>query len=223
MAINALLQRPQSSQLWEHTVDHPFVLDLTKGKLPHDKFRDYIVQDKILCGAIRGFVCNLLADCPDIADFESLHTIVADMQGYRHEGKLFEEMFGALKLSHHELHAHPNTVAFMDFLWKVGSRGTLEEKLVVLYGLEGSYMEWAERAHKRGDVPSDKVYAKWLEIHSGSNLGKIVEWIKSRLDKLVGNHGLNEHHHKLFQRTLQHEIMFWDAAYIPGRKVVFAH
>ena len=211
----------ETHELWEMCVEHPFVKELTKSTLPHDKFRDYMVQDKIFCETFRGFVCSVLADCPKAEDFEAVHKLIADLQGYGHEAELFSEILQGLNVSHADMRAHPTTEAFTNFLWRVASSGSLEDKLIVLYAVEASYMEWAERAMSRSEMPSDKMFAKWVEIHTANNLGNLVEWTKRRLNELVGSNGegLTHHHHHLFKRTLQHEVMFWDTAYRPGSSV----
>ena len=218
MAIRALLKRKESEELWKQAAEHPFVHQLTKGTLSHDKFEDYIMQDKICCGGFRSFICNILADCPDPDDFESLNKLVAQLQGYGHEANLFKEMFDLMNISQPDMAAHPSTEAFVQFLWKVGVSGTLADKLIVLHAVVASYMEWAELAKAESRIPSDKAYAKWLEIHTAASIGQVVEWIKNRLDSIVGKNGesLTEHHHSLFQRALQHEILFWDASFKLG-------
>jgi thiaminase len=192
-----------------------------KGELPHDKFRDYIIQDKIFCESFRCFVCQVLADCPKAEDFEVFHKLVADLQGYGHEAALFEEIFKMLNITKADMRAHPTTEAFNNFLWKVGTTGTLEDKLIVLYAVEGSYMEWAERGKSRNETPKNGVYAKWAEIHTAQNLGRLIDWVKKSLDELLGPKGehITDTHHQLFQRALQYEIMFWDTAFMPGSSV----
>ena len=221
MATTQLLKSKKCTELWEHAVAHTFIKQFVGGELPHDKFRDYIIQDKIFCESLRGFVCQVLADCPKADDFEVFHKLIADLQGYGHEAELFKELFEMLNITHADLRPHPSTEAFCNFLWKVGTTGTLEDKLIVMYAIEGTYMEWADRALSSGKVPSDETYAKWLHIHTSSNLGPLVTWLRKTLDELVGTGGerLLAHHHKLFERTLQYEVMFWDTAFIPGSSV----
>jgi len=220
MATSQLLKNKKCTELWEQSVEHPFIRQLVKGSLPHDKFRDYIIQDKIFCESFRCFVCQVLADCPHAEDFEVFHKLVAELQGYGHEAQLFEEIFQMLNITNADMRAHPTTEAFSNFLWKIGTTATLEEKLVVLYAIEGSYMEWADRAKKStSNAKSENdIYGKWIEIHSGQNLGKLVDWIKKSLDDLLGQK-MTDDHHQLFQRSLQYEIMFWDTAFMPGSSV----
>lgn len=221
MAANELMKEKECKDLWEMCVEHPFIKQMVKNELEHDKFRDYIIQDKLFCETFRGFVCSVLADCTDAVDFEAVHKLVADLQGYGHEAQMFKEIFDGLKISHADMWPHPTTEAFCNFLWRVSTTGTLADKLVVLYAIESSYMEWAERSIKANQKPSDPMYSKWVEIHSAKNLSKLVDWCKSRLTDLVGSsgEGLTHHHHHLFRRTLQHEIMFWDTAHRPGSSV----
>jgi thiaminase len=73
MATSQLLKNKKCTELWEQSVEHPFIRQLVKGSLPHDKFRDYIIQDKIFCESFRCFVCQVLADCPHARDFEVFH------------------------------------------------------------------------------------------------------------------------------------------------------
>lgn len=221
MATSQLRKPKKCNELWEHSVEHTFIKQFVNGDLPHDKFRDYIIQDKIFCESFRGFVCQVLADCPKAEDFEVFHKLVADLQGYGHEAELFKELFQMLNITHADLRAHPTTEAFGNFLWKVGSTGTLEDKLLVLFAIEATYMDWADRALANKTLPSDETYAKWLHIHTSTNLGPLVTWLRKTLDELLGSNGerILAHHQKLFERTLQYEVMFWDTAFIPGSSV----
>ena len=221
MATDRLLQDQEMKQLWEMVVDHPFVHELTASKLEHDKFRDYIIQDKILCQTLRSLVCSILADLVEGEDFDDFHGTIAELQGYRQETQLFKEMFDGLKISRADTRAHPTTEAFSNFIMRVSSSGRIEEKLLVLYVVEATYMDWAERAKKASRTPSDKMFAKWQDIHLESNLGNLVKWLKQKLDTLLGERGENlTHHHRfLMKRALQYEVMFWDTAFKPGSSV----
>ena len=221
MTTNQLLQQSDLKSLWDLAVSHPFVRELVKGDLPHDKFRDYLVQDKIFCESFRGFVCSLLADCPDAEDFEAMHKLIAGLQGYGHEAEMFKEMFGKLQLVKPDLRAYPTTEAFCSFLWRVASGGSLADKLIVLYAVQGTYMEWAGRAIQTGTVPSDQVYAQWVDFHAPKNLKPLMDWIQGKLDSLLGSNGekMTSHHKHMFKRALQYEILFWDTAMKPGSSV----
>lgn len=221
MSVQQLLKQKECEDLWEMSVEHPFVKQLVCGDLDHDKFRDYLIQDKLLCETLRGFVCSVLADCPDADDFEGLHKLIAELQGYGHEAELFKDMFGKLQVSKGDMRPHPTTEAFSNFLWRVSTTGSLEDKLIVLYGVHGTYMDWACRAQERGAKPGHEAYSRWIEIHTPANLGRLVDWIKRRLDEILGANGqrLTHHHMHLFKRTLQYEVMFWDSAYRPGSSV----
>ncbi len=218
MATDRLLQDQEMKHLWEMVVDHPFVEELTAGKLEHDKFRDYIIQDKLFCQTLRSLVCSILADLTESEDFDEFHTVIAELQGYRQETQLFKDMFDGLKISRADTRPHPTTEAFSNFVMRVSSAGRVEEKLLVLYVVEAAYMDWAERAKKASRNPSDKMFAKWLEIHLESNLGNLVNWLKQKLDVMLGQKGerLTHHHQFLMKRALQYEIMFWDTAFKPG-------
>jgi thiaminase/transcriptional activator TenA len=104
---------------------------------------------------------------------------------------------------------------------RVSTSGSLEDKLILLYAIEASYMEWAERARKNNQVPSDPLYEKWTSLHYSDNLGRLVNWIEDKLTELLGSKGerLTHHHATIMKRTLQYEIMFFDTAYRPGSAV----
>ncbi len=208
-------------QLWELAVEHPFVSQLTDGSLAHDKFRDYIIQDKAFCHSLRALVCSILADCTESSDFEEFHDIIAGLRGYRKEAQLFDEMFDALKITTADLRVHPTTEAFCNFVLRTSASGTLEDKLIVLYAVEATYMDWADRATCARRVPSDKIFARWLDIHGKDNLRKLIEWIEKKINSVLGSSGekLTHHHEFLMKRTLQYEIMFWDTAFKPGSSV----
>ena len=218
MATDRLLQGKDMKDLWEMAVDHPFVKDMTTGKLEHDKFRDYMIQDKIFCHTLRALVCSILADFTDSADFEDFHDIIAELRGYRKETQLFNDMFEALKITKADIRAHPTTEAFSNFVHRVSLSGMVEEKLIVLFAIEATYLDWAERAKRAGHVPSDPILVKWMDIHLADNLGKLVDWLKHKLDEKLGSMGerLTHHHQFLLKRALQYEVMFWDTAFKPG-------
>lgn len=218
MATSQLMMQTDLKTLWDMAVDHAFVRALIKGDLPHDKFRDYLVQDKIFCDTFRGFVCSILADCSDADEFETVHKHIAQLQGYKSEAEMFRQMFEKLNIVNPDLRAYPTTEAFCNFLWRVSSAGSFAEKLIVLYAVYGSYMEWADRAVTSGSIPPDEVYAHWIHLHEPKNLKPLVEWIQGKLDVLLGPSGerIASHHRQLFKRALQYEILFWDTALKPG-------
>ena len=218
MAKNILLSSKKATQLWEQSIKHLFVEQFIKGDLPDEKFREYIIQDKIFCEDLRSFVCQVLADCPDAKDFEAVHALVANLQGYGHEADLFKEVFSMLKIKQGDLRPHPTTEAFAGFLWRVGTTGTILDKLVVMYAINGCYMDWADRAVANKQKPKNQTYAKWIEIHTSENMGKLVEWIENTLIGLAGKKGenLTPFHHEIFEKALKFEIMFFDTAFKPG-------
>jgi thiaminase/transcriptional activator TenA len=221
MATDKLLQDKEMKDLWEMAVEHPFIKEMTTGKLEHGKFRDYIIQDKLFCHTLRALVCSILADFTDSADFEEFHDLISELRGYRKEAELFNEMFGSLQITKADMRAHPTTEAFINFVLRTSTSGSVEDKLIVLYAIEGTYMDWAERAKKLGNVPSDKVFSKWMSIHLADNLEKLVNWVKNKLNEKLGSKGerLTHHHHFLMKRALQYEVMFWDTAFKPGSSV----
>jgi thiaminase/transcriptional activator TenA len=221
MATNKLVESKELKDLWNMAIDHPFVNGMTDGSLAHDKFRDYLAQDKILCLTLRGLVCAILANFSDVKDFDEFHQLIAELRGYQKETELFDEMFEGLKIKKGDLRPHPTTEAFCNFVARISGSGSLEDKLVVLYAIEASYMDWAEKARREGKSPSSPFFAKWIDIHYADNLGRLVNWIKNKLNELLGSNGerLTHHHCNLVKRTLQYEIMFWDTAFRPGSSV----
>lgn len=201
------------SELWEIAVSHPFVAQMTDGSLPKEKFFLYLVQDKLLCEVLRGFVCEVLAECPEASQFSAVHGMIANLKGYGQENELFFNLFRGLEMSGPEMGPYPVTEAFSQFLWKVGATDKLIDKLIVLYVVYALYMDFADKAASETKNMSNRVYAEWIDMHTSTNIGKLVEWIEATLDFHLDEEDVRPEHVQLFKKTVEFEIMFFDCVF----------
>jgi thiaminase (transcriptional activator TenA) len=213
MATKSMKLAKDVSELWTMAVSHPIGRKMGDGTLPKDKFYIYLAQDKFLCEAMRGFVCEVLADCPDAGQFEAVHGMIANLHGYGKEDTMFDQLFRELGVSAPEMGPYPVTDAFSQFVWKVGATGKVVDRLIVLYVIHALYMEWADKALPEMKGDAHPVYSKWMEIHSSRNVGELVGWIESTIDFHLEDTDVLPEHIQLMKRTVEYEIMFFDAAY----------
>ena len=63
--VEYVLDHPDVRPVWKKFTEHDFVLGMGSGKLPVDRFKEYLVQDYLYLVGVLDFVLHLqkLTDC----------------------------------------------------------------------------------------------------------------------------------------------------------------
>ncbi len=207
--------RERTEPAWTGATEHRFARELVRDDLADDAFRRYLVQDYAFVETLVGVFGHAVGEAPEMAaksrlvDF--LGTLTADENDY------FERSFDALGVPEAD-RTDPDltetTRAFEDLLGRAAREGGYAETLAVLVPAEWAYLEWASDADGR----PDRFYlAEWVDLHAGPGFESVVDLLRRELDRegAVASPRRRRRIERLFRRTVDLEVAFFDAAYDP--------
>ena len=221
--------RGRTEPAWTDAIAHPFTRDLGAGTLDPDTFADYLVQDYAFVDALVSTFGYAVGQAPDMAAtrplVEFLETVTDDEDDY------FRRSFEALEVpADRWQHPEPTdtTQAFVDLLGRAARQGGYAETLAVLVPAEWIYESWATAvAETHGDPdtapPSAGAdlpdpHAEWIDLHAVPSFVEFVAWLRGQLDAVGPELSARREARvrRLFRRTVELEVAFFDAAYTDG-------
>jgi thiaminase/transcriptional activator TenA len=208
--------RARAEPEWSEAVDHQFTAELRVDTLADEVFQRYLVQDYAFLETLVGAFGHAVGEAPTMAaksrlvDF--LGVLTADENDY------FERSFDALDVdeqSYTDPELTPTTRAFEDLLVRAASEGGYAETLAVLVPAEWIYLSWATPAPERR--PDRSYLAEWVDLHANDEFDSFVGWLQKELDRegAAASQRRQARLQRLFRRTVELEIAFFDAAYDP--------
>ncbi|KAK2740212.1 DNA-directed DNA polymerase alpha catalytic subunit pol1 [Myotisia sp. PD_48] len=208
-----LLERPDVQPRWKEFTEHTFVEKLSKGVLPVDNFKWYLVQDYLYL--IHFARSNALAAYKPM-DMESIAASAKIVLHIQHEMQLHLDYCASFGLSKQDIESSKESqacVAYSRYILDVGQSGDWLALQVALAPCLIGYGAIAKRLFKsEQSVKEGNKYWKWIENYvaddysSAVKLGAaliekhIAEVSPSRLEELI----------RIFVRTTELEIGFWD-------------
>lgn len=209
-----------TAQMWqaggavvEHTLAHPFLVELAEGRLPDETFRTYLVQD------VRY-----------ISDFVRAMSVVSGRLRSRQGTALLSRRAGEIA-GEHELHeqlmadfgvtwtdveatpSSPTTLGYVSWVTALAYGEPLPEALAGLMACPWVYWEIGKALLRRG-CP-DPRYRAWIERYGGDQPAvHLPAWLDLVDD--VGQHltaAQREAAAERFAVGCRWEYLFWDAAY----------
>jgi thiaminase/transcriptional activator TenA len=208
--------RARAEPSWSEATTHRFTAELRADTLDDDVFRRYLIQDYAFLETLVGVFGYAVGDAPTMAaksrlsDF--LGVLTADENDY------FERSFDALGVDE-ETYADPDltptTRAFEDLLVRAARDGGYAETLAVLVPAEWIYLLWATPAPEQR--PERFYLAEWIGLHANDEFEDFVGWLRAELDRegAAASSRRQARLERLFHRTVELEVAFFDAAYDP--------
>jgi thiaminase/transcriptional activator TenA len=207
--------RERSEPDWTAATEHRFTEQLAADTIDDTVFRRYLVADYRFVERLTATIAHAAAQAPGVdqrvrlADF--LTTVGTDETDY------FERTFDALDVPASERGGppqHPVEREFEDLLARASREGGYAESLAVFVPAEWIYLTWATRA-AAGDRPGRFYLDEWIDLHAVPAFEEFVAWLRGQLDE-VGptlSPGRQRRVARLFERTVELETAFFDAAY----------
>lgn len=205
--------RNRAEPTWTDVITHQFSQQLLSGTIDDDVFQRYLVQDYAFVRTLVGAFGYAVGEAPTMAaksqlvDF--LEVLTADENDY------FERAFDALGVPE-AVHESPQrseaTRAFQDLLERAVRQGGYAETLAVLVPAEWIYREWATSRSS----PSEPFYlTEWVDLHDNDEFDAFVNWLRAELDRegAAAAPLRQERLDRLFRRTVDLELAFFDAAF----------
>lgn len=209
-----------SIEKWQKILNHKFVIELSKGVLPLNKFLFYLKQDhyflpefaKLVKSAKQKTTDNLMKDW-----LESLYVSTVDF-----EMKMQRQMLDKLSSNSIDTDTKQNaspckiTLEYNSYLMDISSNGTFGELVSAMAPCPWTYLEIAQLLSK---FPiENEIYRNWVQFYSSAESCKQVEEIKQILNILSKSEDekykelMKEH----FASACKYEYLFWEMSYNLG-------
>jgi len=206
--------REQSDPAWSDAVDHRFTRELGAGTLDKAVMANYLRQDYAFVDTLVGVFGYAVGQAPTMAEkrrfVEFLDVVTDDEDDY------FERSFDALGVPPDQWQTPERTAttaAFIDLLLAAKAQGGYAETLAVLVPAEWIYRSWATR--EADSRPEQFYFAEWIDLHANDGFVAFVTWLREQLETVGPTLSPRRQQRvaRFFERTVAHEVSFFDAAY----------
>jgi len=206
--------RERSEPAWSDAVDHRFTQELGAGTLDDEVMAQYLLQDYAFVDTLVGVFGYAVGQAPTMTEkrrFVKFLDVITD-----DENDYFERSFNGLDVPAERWQAPDRTAtteSFIDLLLAAKSQGGYAETLAVLVPAEWIYLSWATR--EADDRPAEFYLAEWIDLHANDGFVAFVNWLREQLDTVCPTLSARRQQRvwRLFERTVDHEVAFFDAAY----------
>jgi thiaminase/transcriptional activator TenA len=207
-------ERLREESAWDDATRHRFVREYRDGTLDDEVFREYLVDDYAFLETGARVTALAAADAPTMDEMARLSEQLGVLTGGENDYfvRAFDEL-GVPSEEYEDPDLHPTTEAFVDFMHRVAREGGYEETLASILAAEWVYLDWCEYAaeadHKRWYLD------EWVELHVVDAFCEYVGWLRGQLDERGPrlSEERTERVAEVFERTVELEARFFDAAY----------
>ena len=202
--------------LWERIFAHPFLIELSEGRLPLDVFRFYVKQDYVYLlefSRCLGIAPAKAADRETMRTFASLldASLTVEVEMLERLGKKIGIAADELRTSK----AAPTNVAYTRHLLSVAYGGTVGEIMAAMLPCMWSYQEIGERLLDQNRLKCNTIYSEWCATYRTQEYMDLVSWYRRLVDDLASESGslMRKKMRTYFVLSSRYEYLFWDMAY----------
>jgi thiaminase (transcriptional activator TenA) len=205
--------RERGAATWAAAVNHPMVVAIGSGTLPHETFRFYFEQNiQYLHEYVRAIALTITA-APD----RSSQSLLARFLGQIVDVEIPANIAFLARLGGSAASLpgpRPVTRGYASHLLTMAASGNLAVALAALLPCQWSYGEIGQRL-AAGGVPDDLVYADWIAMFSGNGYDDLVRASTGLLDSCAQD-ASPAATAAAFDGATAYELAFWDMAYTRG-------
>lgn len=209
MSLRSLALRDAAAEVWEASLQHPFVRGIGDGTLDEAAFQWYVRQDYLFLIDYGRLLSLGAARAPRLSwmrRFAGLSLAVLETEMDLHRG--FAARWGVDDLE--SVVVEPATAAYCDFLLRTASLGDFSELVAAVAPCMWGYAEIGTSL--ASSATSDR-YGEWIEMYASDEFGELADWSRELLDEVDGE---LEPMRDVFVTSSRHELAFWEAAWQAG-------
>ena len=207
--------RETYGELWEASVNHPFVRGIGDGSLPLDNFRYYMRQDYLFLVDMCRAMASAVAKADTLEDMQYFSqgldaTLNSEMS--LHTG--YCEKLGITERELRQTDPSPTTLEYTGHLIRVAAQGGPGEIAAAMLPCSWTYAEIGLMLFDRGLPQEQPLYWPWIEMYASEEYVQSAERMKAFVDRCgadAGAAGLARMD-SAFDLGLRYEHLFWDAA-----------
>jgi thiaminase/transcriptional activator TenA len=210
------LLRKKADPIWVKIFNHPFLIEMSKGTLPIEKFKFFTTQDYTFLidfSKALGVAASKIDDVEDFREFITfLHsTITVEMDSL----KDLANKLGILPENLSQIEPSPANFAYTRHILVTAHMGSFGEFISSIMPCMWSYQEIGEKIGELQGLLEHPIYSGWASTYYGKEYKNLVKWLRAILDKSAAKASRTElaMMEKGFIISSKYEYMFWDMAY----------
>lgn len=205
--------KKDAQDIWDDIINHPFILELYRGTLPEEKFRNYILQDyNYLIGSIRNF--SILASKAE--KVETMREILkiawleatGEFEGYID----FINQMGISPKKAKQTQLSMEGISYVNFLLSTSSLKSIQEGITAVLPCYWTYYEIANFHRDKIDVNENKFYRQWASYYLHNDYKEVVQKLRDLTDNICKGFPY-ERLKEIFITSSRYELMFWESVY----------
>jgi thiaminase/transcriptional activator TenA len=204
--------RADVEDLWQATLQHPFLVEIEQGTLPDEKLLFYFIQNVHYIDAAIAFNAEAAAKAPDEESRQFALRLLDFGRGEVPRQREYVRRLRETVTASFDTGLAPACRAYTNHLRTVAAYGTPLDLFVGLLPCEWTYSEFGTRL---APIVRHPVVADWMATFGGADHNDMNIKYKGVLDHLVADSG-PQHRAELsqiFEMSLRYEWMFWEMAY----------
>jgi len=208
--------RSEAKAIWERIFTHPFLVELSEGKLPISKFRFYIKQDHTYVREYNRFLGLAIAKASTLELMKWLMNLM--VFGFTMELEMQKRLIRKIGLTQTEVSSTelaPTATAYISYLIQVASVGSIGEIVAAMAPCTLTFVEIGRRIVKSKGLDKEPVYKEWCSFYASSEAEEAEQQFIELLDTLAEKATREEKDRmkRHFMTASRYEYMFWDMAY----------
>ncbi|MGZ4125707.1 MAG: TenA family protein [Actinomycetota bacterium] len=200
---------------WSAAVNHPMVVAIGDGTLPHATFHRYFTQNVLYLEGYARAIGATVARAPDRAAIDVLTRFQSQIVRTEIPANLsfLERLGGDAETVAGRGVELPTTYAYTRHLLSVCLLGDCADGLTAVLPCQWSYGELARPLMARR--PADPIYADWIGMFGNDDYDALVAETTALLDRLAdpSDGAQMRRLAAIFERSTRYEREFWDMAY----------
>lgn len=206
--------RAMTASLRRAIQDLPFNQELTQGTLRQDRFQYYLIQDSLYLTAYARALSALAAKAPNAAAIVQFNQAATG-------AVLFEQVmqrdylatFGVVEDAMIRAEASPTCLGYTSFMLAEAQTGSYETLLAAILPCFSIYAEVG--LHIAAWAAANNPFQGWIDTYAAPEFQASVAAAEAAAEVAAADAGagLRQRMLLLFQRSVEFEWMFWDAAY----------
>lgn len=206
-----------SRDIWEAYLEHPFLVELAKGNLDKEKFKDYLIQDYLYLKEYAKVFCMAVVKCKTLKEmrtfYDGVDGIIND-ETATHITYLKDFGVDIETLENYEYHM--TNESYTSYMKGIAMTGSVQEIAATILPCTWSYSFIGTHLKERySDLLEDNFFKPWIETYSSEGYTEFTNLWIDFTNELCKD--LNESEKKtlrtIFRKSSMYEMDFWDMAY----------
>lgn len=206
-----------SRDIWEAYLEHPFLVELAKGSLDKEKFKDYLIQDYLYLKEYAKVFCMAVVKSKTLKEmktfYEGVDGIIND-ETATHITYLKEFGVDIDKLENYEYHI--TNESYTSYMKGIAMTGSVQEIAATILPCTWSYSFIGKQLKdKYKDYLEDNFFKSWIDAYSCEAYTEFTNlWIDftNELCKDI-NESEKNRLKTIFRKSSIYELNFWNMAY----------